>query len=132
VADAKISLLFFCADRCGKGLLGGYSPEDIGNEDLITYAALALNQYARNNTNDPMWQSCQPDPAATVRTIQIDAACKQVVAGTNYKFIFQVYLVCTAPGMNDIFDLLMATVYQPLPQSNGIPQVVQVNSLLHD
>ena len=114
--------------RCGEGLAGGYQFQDTSDEDLITYAALAIAQYVEQNTAPPL-QACNPDLRGAARSIQIIKACKQVVAGMNYLIVFRVKFPCQSGPNPKISDELVAIVYQPLPQTNEPPSVTSVQQI---
>jgi hypothetical protein len=63
----------------------------------------------------------------------VDAACEQVVAGTNYIIAFHVEFPCRVPDAKLITRELLANVYVPLPTSdNAAPQVTSVVAIEQD
>jgi hypothetical protein len=109
--------------------MGGYFPvEDLQSSELKAYSALALVKYM--NANFQNFQNCSPDINSAKNSIRVDAACQQVVAGTNYIIAFNVEFPCRAPGMESMNDEMVANVFVPLPTSeNAAPQVTSVVAL---
>jgi len=71
-----------------------------------------------------------PDIASAKNSIRVDAACQQVVAGTNYILAFHLEFPCRAPGFETVERELLAKVFVPLPTSeNSAPQVTSVVAL---
>ncbi|KAG7672015.1 hypothetical protein Ndes2526B_g07030 [Nannochloris sp. 'desiccata'] len=112
---------------CGSGLAGGYWPvEDLNSSELKAYAALALAQYTNGNSPEELL-ACMPDIASAKNSIRVDAACRQVVAGTNYIIAFHVEFPCRVPGAETIERQLLANMFVPLPMSeNAAPEVISV------
>ncbi len=120
--------VFHIYRSCGQGLAGGYQPLDANDEDLVTYAALALANYVEENSNKTL-HACDPDLRGAVRSIQIDAACKQVVAGTNYLIVFHVAFPCRSGPKRLLCTEFETVVFQPLPQTNQPPSVTSINQV---
>lgn len=114
--------------RCGEGLAGGYQHQDTSNEDLVTYAALAMMEHVEETSNATL-QACNPDLREAARSIQIDGACRQVVSGTNYLIVFNVNFPCRSEPKTQINAELVAIIYQPLPQTNEPPSVTSVRQI---
>jgi hypothetical protein len=71
-----------------------------------------------------------PDIASAKNSIRVDAACQQVVAGTNYIIAFHVEFPCRVSGYDTVEKELLANVFVPLPTSeNSAPQVTSVVAL---
>ena len=115
---------------CGRGLLGGYFPvEDLNSSALRAYAALALRDYLA--TSPPLGGACSPDLATARESIRVDAACSQVVAGTNYVLAFGVEIPCRkgTAVVATVSEELQAEIFVPLPYTNSPPQVRSVERI---
>lgn len=102
----------------GPQVVGGYQPVELPNDNVNALATQAAIQYA-NDSNDATFQSCNVENVE----VQVLAACSQVVAGTNYIIAFQANYPC---GMNATETDLVAEIFQPLPSSNELPEVISV------
>ncbi|GAB4814300.1 hypothetical protein N2152v2_001346 [Parachlorella kessleri] len=110
--------------RCGTGLLGGYVPVQLPNAEVTAAAKLAAQSYLGNATNiSELPTGCHPNKNPSA--IFVIAACRQVVAGTNYAVVFRVDDPCSpAVPINEPPPVLDASVFEPLPYTNA-PMVVQ-------
>ena len=116
---------------CGSRNLGGFVPEDVSSPEYQTYAALALSEYIKNSAESQL-KECQPNYGAAKQSISVVAACKQVVAGTNYSILFNVKFPCRNETFNAeraVVQKLAAVIYVPLPSSNTEPRVISVKQV---
>ena len=120
-------------------VVGAYSPVDgaASNTDIQSLAQMAAGTYYANTTDQSypdkiIFGICQPTRDQIVNSVQVIAACSQVVAGTNYAIEFNITVPCATdkeqlltPGTS-LDRTFLATVYVPL--NNGTPQVQSVEA----
>lgn len=109
---------------------GGYSPVDELSASGVTDAAQAATVEYFSANNDACVQevlaACgNPSPEEIADSVDVSAACSQVVAGTNYKVAFSVTIPCSdadkkkLDGTAQLTPSFEAEVFEPLPSDNG-------------
>ena len=102
---------------------------EIPSEQATEAAKAATVQYF-SATNDACVQevlaACgNPSPEEIADSVDVFAACSQVVAGTNYKVAFTVVIPCSnadaekLDGKTQLTPEFEADVFEPLPSDNG-------------
>mmetsp|Transcript_19747 Transcript_19747/g.54855 ORF Transcript_19747/g.54855 Transcript_19747/m.54855 type:complete len:174 (-) Transcript_19747:407-928(-) len=113
-------------DLCagGNGILGGFHPMDFSvdpeNLDFDVKAALYLawGEAEKKQVPAKLNAACADGAPPTMAPPQLLGACRQVVAGTNYKLHFTASLACKeggAAGISVGAVNSVAVVYMPLP-----------------
>lgn len=133
-AFAQIGGNGLCADPASLGpdaLEGGYSPVSDPNSDsdVVSAAQAAAIQYFNSDESDcyqSVIEACgNPSAEAFAQSVDVTAACSQVVAGTNYEVAFTATIPCSAAnkaklnGTDQLTQTFKATVFVPLPADNG-------------
>jgi hypothetical protein len=130
-----------CADPGSLGpnaVVGGYTPVDnpANDEGVQAAATLAAADFF-DNDESKCYEEVISVCGATVddfkSSVEVTAACSQVVAGTNYKVAFTATIPCSDANKAKLSnkDVLTQTfeaeVFYPLPSSADAPEVTSVN-----
>ncbi|KAK9901570.1 hypothetical protein WJX75_002563 [Coccomyxa subellipsoidea] len=112
----------------GQGYMGSYKPvtaEDEKNGLANDFAPVAWQNFTQNQAIT----GCVTGSVHPV-SFNVTEACKQLVAGTNYAFEFEVFFDCTSQQRSGSFGsvTLDAVMFSPLPikGQNLSPQVSSV------
>lgn len=109
---------------CGPGsLLGGYQHVTLPSTDADYVANLALQHWLASAEGRYSLAACKPQ--ADAATLSVLDACSQVVAGTNWQVLFEASIPCGGSTQNEQV-VLEASIYQPLPYTNMLPNVTDV------
>jgi hypothetical protein len=116
---------------CGpSGLAGGYSPVTVPEDGTelpfgFSEAIGALKMHLEANKSVSS-EVCQ-DGVYLISNISKAEVCSQVVAGINYKIRVPVEISCNSDNGTETGNVVSATIYVPLPQSNEAPKVSDVS-----
>jgi hypothetical protein len=116
----------------GSEMAGGYSPVDFeedGVSDEVNSAARAAALQFFNEDESKCYEeviaACGATAESFADSVQVTAACSQVVAGTNYKVAFTTTIPCddankaTLKDTSQLDQTFEADVFVPLPADNG-------------
>ena len=139
-AMAQIGGNGLCADPASLGpnaLVGGYTPvENPANDEGVQAAATLAAADFFDNDESKCYEEVISVCGATVddfkNSVEVTAACSQVVSGTNYKVAFSATIPCSDANKAKLSnqDVLTQTfeaeVFYPLPSSADAPEVKSV------
>ena len=147
LADTMVGGNGLCADPASLGPnapVGGYAPvqdpkQNANVEELARVAAIdyAFNPAAQTPEDNEILKQCGANKVKVVDSIDIVAACDQVVQGTNYLVEFTMTVPCSEankkklpPGV-DLTRTIRAEGYAALPEDgkNSIPELTGVQGV---
>lgn len=117
---------------------GGYSPVEVPSEDA-TKAAQASAKKAWNADSTSDEGSCYDEVIAVcgateedfINSVDVTAACSQVVAGTNFKLAFTTTIPCDREGKAKLENTAQLTqtweaeVFVPLPSDDSSDEEIK-------